>query len=216
MKNVNNSDPSQLHPTAQGLVDTVKEMLIHTPYNAIKSESVLTRSGTTRGPLYHHFENFEELIEVAQAQIYQDYVLNLVSALTKSAIALEDPMATREEFAKILQLSEVGNTLEVRRLRVGLIYNAASIGSFGRRLAVTQEALNGQWIHIYQIAVEKGWADPEISPRAVAVLVQAAFFGRILDDISPTHMNSKDWLGVMTRLMDCLFFSTALAKSTHY
>jgi AcrR family transcriptional regulator len=145
-------------------------MLIRTPYNAIKSENVLLRSGITREPLYHHFENFEDLIETAQTQIYQEYVSHLVAALTVTATELEDPMATRNEFIKILQASEVGNTLEVRRLRVGVIYNAASIESFGCRLASTQEALNEQWIHIYKIALEKGWADPEISPRAVAVL----------------------------------------------
>ena len=41
------------HPTAQKLVDTVIEMLKTTPYNGIKSENVLARSGISRGPLYH-------------------------------------------------------------------------------------------------------------------------------------------------------------------
>ena len=203
-----------LHPTAQSLVDTVKGMLIHTPYNSIKSESVLLRSKISRGPLYHHFENFEELIEVAQTQIYQDYVSEVVAALAKSAIALEDPLATREEFGRILKESEVENSLALRRQRIGLIHNAASIESFGEKLSTTQESLNRQWIHIYQIAVEKGWADPEIDPRAVAILMQAAFFGRILDDISPTHMGSAQWLAVLSRLLDSFFFSTSLAERT--
>ena len=37
-----------LHPTAQKLVDTVKEMLKETPYNNIKSENVLFRSKISR------------------------------------------------------------------------------------------------------------------------------------------------------------------------
>ena len=54
-----------LHPTAQKLVDTVIEMLQTTSYNNIKSENVLVRSGITRGPLYHHFADFDDLIEIS-------------------------------------------------------------------------------------------------------------------------------------------------------
>lgn len=205
-----------MHPTAQNLVDTVKEMLTHAPYNAIKSENVLSRSGISRGPLYYHFENFEELIEVAQTQIYQDYVGEVVAALAKSAIALEDPLATREEFAHILRESEVGNTRELRRQRVGLIHNAASVKNFRQRLGATQESLNLQWIHIYQIAVDKGWAEPSIDSRSVAILMQAVFFGRILDDISPLHMESEAWLATLSILLDSFFFCTALAERTQY
>jgi AcrR family transcriptional regulator len=216
LKDVKSREGVPLHPTAQNLVDTVKEMLINTPYNTIKSENVLLRSGISRGPLYHHFENFDALIEVAQTQIYQDYVSNLITELTITALALEDPLATREEFSKILQESEIGNTLAVRRLRVGLLHNAASNESFGGRLAVTQESLNLQWMRVYEIAVAKGWADPEIDGRAVAIMVQAVFFGRILDDLSPIHMNSKAWIATLTRLLDSFFFCTALAKRMNY
>ena len=204
------------HPTAQNLVDTVKEMLIHTPYNALKSENVLLRSGVSRGPLYHHFENFEDLIEVAQTQIYQDYVGEVVAALARSVIALEDPFATREEFARILQESETRNTLALRRQRVGLIHNAASIESFREKLSATQESLNLKWIQVYEVAVAKGWANPKIDSRTVAILMQAAFFGRILDDISPIQMCSEAWLRTLSHLLDSFFFCTALAERTQY
>ena len=216
MKNVIFSDPIPLHPTAQILVDHVKEMLNHTPYNAIKSENVLHRSGISRGPLYHHFENFEALIEVAQTQIYKEYVSHLVAALIRAAMELEDPMATRQEFIKILHESENGNTSAVRRIRVGVVHNAASVETFGERLGLTQESLNLQWIRIYEIAVAKGWADPQIDARTVAIMAQAIFFGRILDDISPIHIKTKSWIAAVSRFMDSFFFSTALAKRTQY
>ena len=199
------------HPTAQNLVDTVKEMLIQTPYNSIKSENVLLRSGVSRGPLYHHFENFEDLIEVAQTQLYQDYVGAVVAALTRITIALGDPLATRQEFVKILKESENITTMERRRQRVGLIHNAASIGNFQDSLSETQESLNRKWMEIYEVCVAKGWANPEIDPRTVAILMQSAFFGRILDDISPAHMCTDAWLTTLSRLFDCFFFCKVLA-----
>jgi AcrR family transcriptional regulator len=205
-----------LHPTAQKLVDTVKEMLKETPYNNIKSENVLFRSKISRGPLYHHFENFEDLIEVAQTQIYQDYVGGVFNSLMSALLALKDPMATRDEFARIVRESESGNSESLRRQRVGLVHNAASIPSFGEKLSATQEILNQQWMKIYQICIDKGWADVSIEPRTVAILMQSIFFGRILDDISPLQMNPDAWIVTLTRLLDSFFFNTVLAERIQY
>ena len=57
------TDDVPLHPTAQKLVDTVIEMLQTTAYSNIKSENVLARSGITRGPLYHHFADFDDFTQ---------------------------------------------------------------------------------------------------------------------------------------------------------
>lgn len=201
-----------IHPTAQRLVDTVKEMMKDTPYNNIKSDAVLLRSGISRGPLYHHFTNFDELIQIAQTQIYQDYVGLLLGALMNASISLEDPMATREEFAKIIRKSQVGNSISLQRQRAGIVHNAASTKSFSAKLGVTQESLTQQWIKIYQICIDKGWADPSLDPRTVAILMQSIFFGQVLDDISPVHMDLDAWIVTLIRLLDNFFFSTALAS----
>ncbi len=201
-----------IHPTAQRLVDTVKEMMKDTPYNNIKSDAVLLRSGISRGPLYHHFTNFDELIQIAQTQIYQDYVGLLFGALMNASISLEDPMATREEFAKIIRKSQVGNSISLQRQRAGIVHNAASTKSFSAKLGVTQESLTQQWIKIYQICIDKGWADPSLDPRTVAILMQSIFFGQVLDDISPVHMDLDAWIVTLIRLLDNFFFSTALAS----
>ena len=201
-----------IHPTAQRLVDTVKEMMKDTAYNNIKSEAVLLRSGISRGPLYHHFTNFDELIQIAQTQIYQDYVGLLFGALMNASTSLEDPMATREEFANIIRKSQVGNSISLQRQRAGIVHNAASTKSFSAKLGVTQESLTQQWIKIYQICIDKGWADPSLDPRTVAILMQSIFFGQVLDDISPVHMDLDAWIVTLIRLLDNFFFSTALAS----
>ena len=201
-----------IHPTAQRLVDTVKEMMKDTAYNNIKSEAVLLRSGISRGPLYHHFTNFDELIQIAQTQIYQDYVGLLFGALMNASTSLEDPMATREEFANIIRKSQVGNSISLQRQRAGIVHNAASTKSFSAKLGVTQESLTQQWIKIYQICIDKGWADPSLDPRTVAILMQSIFFGQVLDDISPVHMDLDAWIMTLIRLLDNFFFSTALAS----
>jgi len=201
-----------LHPTAQKLVDTVKEMLKVTSYDNIKSENVLLRSGISRGPLYHHFANFEELIETAQIQIYQEYVRGVIKALLHAIRAFDDPFATRGEFEKIIKQSQNGNSYSLRRQRLGLVHNAASIESFRKKIGVTQEALNQEWMRIYQMCVDKGWGDPKIDPRTFAILIQSTFLGRILDDISPVQMDPTAWANTLIRLLERFCFCTDLAS----
>ena len=55
-----------LHPTKRALITTVLEQLKTLKPSEITSESVLDKSGISKGSLYHHFEDFDDLIETAQ------------------------------------------------------------------------------------------------------------------------------------------------------
>ena len=203
-----------LHPTAQKLVDTVIEMLKTGPYNSIKSENVLMRSGISRGPLYHHFENFEDLIETAQTQIFWSSVTVWVTALASAIESSSDADSAREQ-VRILVASE-SMKVSVQQLTqgIGIIHNASSIEPLHQRLGKMQEKLTQGWMLVYQLCVDKGWADSNIDGRAVAVVIQGAFIGRILDNLSSVQMKSNDWVQALLRLFDGFFFCTTLAAQT--
>jgi AcrR family transcriptional regulator len=200
------ADDSHLHPTAQKLVDTVIEMLQTTSYNNIKSENVLARSGITRGPLYHHFADFDDLIQTAQIQLYKTFVLELTSQLMKVIEATEDLESARNELHRFVEMRSTKISYTLLRQRVGIIHNAASIPSLRERLNSTQEALTKEWMKAYQICVDKGWADSNMDPRSVAVLMQSSFIGRVLDGMSNVQMDVNEWIKVLNRLFDCFFF----------
>jgi AcrR family transcriptional regulator len=203
-----NSEVSQpLHPTAQKLVDTVIEMLKDTSYNNIKSENVLLRSGISRGPLYHHFENFEELIQTAQIQIYQKFVTESSKAVAEAIVGHDDFREAREAFKASVERSTQMSNSSLRRQRIGLMHNAVSFENFRQQLSTTQEELNQQWITAYQTCVKKGWTNPALDARAVAILMQSTFIGQTLDDISPVKMNPEEWSAVLMHLLETLFFS---------
>jgi len=203
-----------LHPTAQKLVDTVVEMLNTNPYNEIKSENVLTRSGISRGPLYHHFANFDDLIETAQSQIFLKSVTTLVAELTQVIESSSDSELVREEVRNLVAKSSMNPSLQQLTQRIGIIHNASSLNSLHQQLGETQEKLTKEWMAVYQLCVDKGWADSNIDARAVAILMQSTFIGRILDNLSSLHMKPDNWVQVLLRLFDSYFFCTALASRT--
>jgi AcrR family transcriptional regulator len=206
---MDNAGDAPLHPTAQKLVDTVIEMLETTSYNNIKSENVLLRSGVTRGPLYHHFEDFDDLIRTAQIQLYKNFVSNLTSQLLEVLEHSDTLENVREHMHDFI--TKRSNRMEryVLRQRVGIIHNAASQPALRERLSETQEALTLEWIKAYQICVARGWADPDLDARAVAVLMQSSFIGRVLDGLSEQQMDVEEWVKVLFRLFDIFFFRSA-------
>ena len=121
-----------LHPTAQKLVDTVIEMLKTTSYNNIKSENVLMRSGISRGPLYHHFADFDDLIETAQIQIYRGFLQQITSQLVnviESATDLETAKSEMHAFIKN-RSSNLGVFFTILGVGIYLFYNYTEIISY--------------------------------------------------------------------------------------
>lgn len=202
-----------LHPTAQKLVDTVIEMLKTTSYNNIKSENVLMRSGISRGPLYHHFADFDDLIETAQIQIYRGFLQQITSQLVKVIESATDLETAKSEMHAFIKNRSSHFSQSALRQRVGIIHSAASQPKLREKLHDIQEGITQEWMKAYQICLDKGWADPEMDSRSVSILMQSSFIGRILDGMSNIHLDPNDWIKILIKLFDSFFFVGASTKN---
>ena len=57
--------PSNHHPTKTALIEATRELLETNARKDISTEQILNKSGISKGSLYHHFEDLEELVEAA-------------------------------------------------------------------------------------------------------------------------------------------------------
>ena len=182
-------------------------MLQTTSYNNIKSENVLVRSGITRGPLYHHFEDFDDLIQTAQIQLYKKFVLDVTSQLVNVLNSAEDLATVQNKLKEFINVRSEKIADNVLRQRIGIIHNAASHPALREKLFESQETLTQEWMKAYQICLDRGWADPTVDSRCVSILMQATFIGRVLDGMSNVQMDLEEWQKVLIRLFDTFFFS---------
>ena len=203
--NLENEEP--LHPTAQKLVDTVITMLETTPYTVIKSENVLLRSGITRGPLYYHFQDFGELIATAHSQIYRAKVDELTDRLLTQIKLAESPLVAKEIFMELLSESLRSESTAQRRIRLGVLHGASASPQLQGEIVLIQEKLNERWVDIYKVCTEKGWTVEVVDSRAIAIMMQAAFMGSVLDDLSPSQLGLDIWVQTLARLFEYFFLT---------
>ena len=181
------------HPTRQRLLTAVVDMMETTPPEDIHSEYVLQETGISRGSLYHHYEDFTELLE--DAMLYR-----FSAGVEASTAAMENIVATardKTEFFSLLEgvtrATQARKRADVRFDRARMLAMAQYNERFRLKLSEVQARLTDSLTGCIAQAQEKGWANPNVQARTLAVFIQAYTLGRLVDDVSATQMDDADW-----------------------
>ena len=196
-----------LHPTKRALVVTVLEELKNKRASDLTSESILEKSGISKGSLYHHFEDFDDLIETAEVIRYAAYVDQSIHILTKvfQSAKNRDEMVT--ELKQVTKFTQSPDLMPQRMDRATSISLANANPRMMKKLNVEQDRLNEALIDIFREARDRGWINKEIDLHAGAVFIQAYTLGIIINDVSGKKLDNKAW----TDLID-LFTSKIIAS----
>ena len=73
---------SAFHPTKRLLVETVAAMLESKKPSEVLTDEVLDTSGVSKGSMYHHFEDLQQLVETAQIFRYSKWIDASIDYLT--------------------------------------------------------------------------------------------------------------------------------------
>ena len=71
-----------IHPTKEKLIQTFLDLSKTNSWHDITSDMVLETSGITKGSLYHHFDDFGELIETVRVRRFSQWVDESIISLT--------------------------------------------------------------------------------------------------------------------------------------
>lgn len=186
------------HPTRIKLLEAVVEMMNETPPEDIHSEYVLQETGISRGSLYHHYEDFTELLE--DAMLYR-----FAAGVEASTGAIENIIANASNEAEFLSMLE-GVTratqspelAESRFDRARMLAMAQNNERFRAKLAAVQDQLTDALTDCFSQAQTKGWLNQDFQPRTGAVFIQAYTLGKIINDVSMNPMNDADWENLIT------------------
>ena len=192
------------HPTKEALINTVVVMLNETPPHGITIESVLEKSGISRGSLYHHFVDYQELIEAAQVRRYAAYIDGSIALLSS---ILQGTKTRDEMVVRVREVTRISQSMQANRIdRAHTIAAALASDRMREMLSVEQARLTAWIADLYREVLERGWGNPALDPASVGIMIQAYTFGRIVDDISAEPVDPEKWLDLITTILETVFF----------
>jgi AcrR family transcriptional regulator len=197
-----------LHPTKRALVQTVLDQLKTKKPSDLTSELILETAGISKGSLYHHFEDFDDLIETAQVFRYAAYVDQSIHILTKVFQTAKNRDEMLSELKQLTKFTQSPNLMAQRMDRATSISLANANPRMMQKLNAQQDRLNEALIDIFREARDRGWINKEIDLHAGAVFIQAYTLGIIINDVSGKKLDNKAW----TDLID-LFASKIIATN---
>jgi len=197
---------SGLHPTKQTLIDTVVKLMETQNPNDINSDEVLEKSGISKGSLYHHFEDFSELIEYALVARFAQFVDISINMLNQVAIHAKNKAEFVAGIKEVTRATQAPARAVHRTERTTAIATAMRNPRMKITLGEEQERLTQALADLFRESVERGYGEPNFDPRAVGVLVQAYTIGQIVDDFTPQHMDPENWYALIDAIVDNVFF----------
>ncbi len=194
MKHDENSTRENLVAATVKLLDTVS-------LEEINATMVLAATGSSKSSLYHFFEDFSDLLEHA-------FLARFEASVRASDVAIKEIIQRSqsvEDFYdaldQITQMSQERNRSAIRFERARALARSERSDRFRQALGVIQQQLTDSLTEAFAMAQAKGFLNTSFEPRTGAVLIQAYTLGRIVDDITTTHMNDQDWNQLISRIM---------------
>lgn len=192
---------STRRPTKQNLINAVLMLLTDHQPQDITIEMVLQRSGVSSGSLYHHFNDFGDLMDQALAAQYADFVM-VGTAGMRNAL---DAASTAEEYEhnlhRLIEKSYALNTSRVRVLRANIAAQAATRPTLRKLVASEQSRLTQGLADIIREAQSLHWVRSDLDATALATFIQAYNLGRILDDISDPGLDNDAWIALVRHVV---------------
>lgn len=180
-------DVDRMHPTKASLVrDVVNRLNTQKPWEVI-SDSVLESTGISKGSLYHHFDNFDHLMETAQVVRYARYM----DATIEQIQEIWSAQTSKEDFVQRLDALTRQMQIRSRRMfrleRARILAAAEGNSRFEAALAIESDRLTTALADVIKDAMIAGIFRRDNDPRVIAVFIQAYTLGRAVDDYNDIH-----------------------------
>ena len=193
------------HPTRRYIRSVSVEILKERGPAGFRIDEVLERTGLTRGAIYHHFENVDDLFESAVLAVYSE-------GLEETARQVREVLSSTTTFDEFRDGVFRANLNYVRndQLRTVRRLRAYALGNSSERiltaLSVEQQRLTDEYIAMIVGAQERRWVRAEIDPLALAVFIQAYSFGVIVDDIAQERVEPSRWTELIEEFFMTMVF----------
>ena len=197
--------PHEHHPTKSKLIEAATALLKKYKSGEISVDMVLAESNISKGSLYHHFENLDDLIEMALLARYAKWVDINVATMSHILVNAKSSKDIYSGLVEVTAQSQDRNLSKERFFRAETLAKANSSPRFAKKLQDLQQQLTDSLTDLIREAQEKNFYDKSNDPKAVAVFIQAYTLGKIVDDMSSSQVNQENYNSLINKIIKEVF-----------
>lgn len=202
---VTSIERESMHPNARKLLDTTVELLNDTAIERVTLATVLQRSGVSNGSLYHHFTDFQDLVE-------QAVVVRFTKGLDESIAAIGGLLASadaddfRRRAVEIMKVFHDQNRRPYRTARLETLGALQGRPRLAERIGRAQSESNRKQAEYLAEFQRRGWVSNNFDSNAVAAFMNATFIGRVADDTAAERVDPREWSRVAVAAISAVVF----------
>lgn len=188
-----NGDVRNVHPTKQLLLDTAVSLIDEFGPQGFTVDNLLDASKISKGSLYHHFEDFNDVIEQAQVTRFARFVDEDIRNLTSLLSTANSREELGQRFADIVLSSAAPGRADARADRASIVGLSRHSKKFADALAIEQQRLTDSLADVAREMQERGWINAKLDVAALATFVQAYSLGAVLNDVTEKPISVERW-----------------------
>ena len=196
---------SAFHPTKRLLVEATSQFLETKSPSEVLAEDVLEKSGVSKGSLYHHFEDLQDLIETAQVFRYSMWIDASIEYITRHVLNSQTKEELRTALKNLTILTQSDERKSARAERALALAAAYDSPRMAKQMGNETQRLTDSLTDIIEELKNKELIKPTINAKAAANFIQAYTLGKIVNDYSPTAITETEWVDLIMDIVDHTF-----------
>ena len=161
--------------------------------NEISADEVLQKSGISKGSMYHHFKDLDELIETSQVARFAHWVDVSIQNLGQIIRATKTKDELYEALRVVTENTQSAKRKDSRIERAAALSRRNGSARYFELIGNESDRLMSGLEDLAREAQEKGFFSKRHHPRAISLMVQAYTLGKIVDDYSHNPVSDYEW-----------------------
>jgi AcrR family transcriptional regulator len=204
-RNIAVESGNKVHSSARKLLDATLELLETTPIELVHLSKVLERCGVSHGSLYHHFEDFSDLVEQAAVERFAKGLNDSLSAISQ-LLDSTDATDFRRRTEEVILLFHDQSRRPFRLARLDTLGALAGRPRLAERISRAQQVAIRKQADYYAEFQRRGWFRNDVDPLALSTFTTATFLGRVVDDILEEPVDPDEWSNVAMKAFVAVLF----------
>ena len=198
---------SAFHPTKRLLVETTVGLLSTKKPHEILADEVLESSGVSKGSMYHHFEDLQELVETAQIYRYSQWIDASIEFLTKYVAKARTQEELRNALRILTEQTQADERKDARAERAQALAACLHNPRMAKQMGAETQRLTDAIADVTEEVKNKGLFRADVNAKVLATFIQAYTLGKLVNDYNPTGVHEGEWNDFIMNIVEHTFMA---------